>query len=182
MWLDSRRLGGDDRDAGVVTERGWSQMTAKIRFTSFVDASQRSHLESLVFFNSSQQRVLDSIVGAIEKFGPPEIVVEGDRMRIRVQGQVDAQSLFAVDEASGRPLGIVVFLRSNPESLSVLHIGIAEDFTAEGSQRDQHLLLRLIGELRRSGRRVKGVKRIELLYLSDRTGSRGRMTPRKLQL
>jgi hypothetical protein len=149
-------------------------MTANIRFASFVAAVERRHLEALVFFNATQQRVLNGIVDAIEKFGAPEIVEEGGKLRVRVAGNTEAQSLFAVDAASGRPLGMAVYLRSDLESMAVLHLGIAEEFTTDGPRSGEHLLLRLVRELHRSSRRLKGVRRMEVVYLSGRNGKRGR--------
>ena len=67
-------------------------MAPRSSFASYVECSQRSYLESLVFFNASQQRVLDGIIDSIEKFGPPEIVEEGGRLRVRVAGKTEAQS------------------------------------------------------------------------------------------
>jgi hypothetical protein len=155
-------------------------MNAVIRFAAHVAVNQRSSLEALVFFNARQQRVLPGIVDAIEKFGAPEIVVEGDRLRVRLGELSEVQSLFAVDSESGRPLGIAIYLRSDLESITVLHLGIAEEFTAEGSQAQEHLLLRLLAELRRCSRRVKGVRRLELFYLAGRKGTRGRNVTRKM--
>ena len=156
-------------------------MTAKIRFASFVAAVERSHLEALVFFNASQERVLNGIIDAIEKFGPPEIVEDEDKLRVRVRGKAEAQSLFAVDAASGRPLGIAVYLRSDLENIAVLHLGIAEEFTTDGLRSDEHLLFRLLRELRRCSRRLKGVRRMEVVYQSGR-GMRRRSGPRNTPL
>lgn len=149
-------------------------MTAKIRFASFVAAVERSHLEALVFFNASQQRVKNGIVDAIEKFGPPEIIEEGGKLRVSVTGNTAAQSLFAVDASSGRPLGMAVYLRSDLENMAVLHLGIAEEFTTHGPRSGDHLLFRLLRELHRCSRRLKGVRRMEVVYLSGRNGKRGR--------
>lgn len=155
-------------------------MTAGIQFTSYVQSAQRAALEALVFFNSRQERVLRGIVNAIEKFGPPEIVDEGDRLRVRVDGVTEVQSLFAVDAASGTPVGIAIYVRSDLERITVLHLGIAEAFTIEGPRGHEHLLLRLIGELRRCCRRLKGVRQLELYYLSDRSGDRGSVVPHRM--
>ena len=147
-----------------------------------MEAVQRSHLEALVFFNASQKRVLNGIIDAIEKFGPPEIVEDRGRLRVRVSGKTEAQSLFAIDQASGRPLGIVVYLRSDLENISVLHLGIAEEFATDGPRSGEHLLFRLLRELRRCSRRLKGVRRMEVVYLSGRNETRGRASTRKMLL
>jgi len=153
-------------------------MSAKIRFASFVAAAQRRALEELVFFNTSQDRVLNGILDAIEKFGPPEIVEEDGKLRVRVRGNSEAQSLFAVDTASGQPLGIAVYLRSDLENMVVLHLGVAREFTQEGPRAGEHLLFRLLRELHRCSRRLKGVRRLEVVYQSRRNGLRGRASPR----
>ena len=44
-------------------------MSATIEFRSHVPAAQRTALEALLFFNSCQDRVSDSIAEAIERFG-----------------------------------------------------------------------------------------------------------------
>ncbi|MEQ1579370.1 MAG: hypothetical protein ABL964_02170 [Steroidobacteraceae bacterium] len=157
-------------------------MAAKIRFTSFVEAVERGNLEALVFFNASQDRVLDGIIEAIDKFGPPEIVEEGAKLRVRVTGKAEAQSLFAIDAVSGRPLGIAVYLRSDLENIAVLHLGIAEEFAANGPLSGEHLLFRLLRELRRCSRRLKGVRRMEVIYLSGRNGPKARAGIRKTPL
>ena len=156
-------------------------MVAKIRFGSFVAALERSQLEAVVFFNASQRRVLNGIVDAIEKFGPPEIVEDDGKLRVRVSGNAEAQSLFAIDAASGRPLGVAVYLRSDLENIAVLHIGIAEEFTTDGPRSEEHLLFRLLRELWRCSRRLKGVRRMEVVYLSGRNGIRGRPRAHKAQ-
>lgn len=151
-------------------------MTPAIRFTSYVTAAQQNALEALVFFNSAQQSVIGGIVRSIEKFGPPEIVHEGDRLRVRVGGETDAQSLFAVDGDTGRPLGMAIYVRRDVESIVVLHLGIAEEFTSAGVHAQQHLLMRLVWEVRRCIRRLKGVRRMEFAYLSGRNGARRRVS------
>lgn len=154
-------------------------MQPTVRFTSHVDTKHRLALESLLFFNARQERVLDGIVDVIEKFGSPQIVADGARMHVRVDGLTEVQSLFAVDAATGRPVGIAIYVRADLESITVLHLGIAEEFSAGGFRANEHLLLRLLGELRRCSRRLKGVRRLELLYLPKR-GGRGRAVERKV--
>lgn len=155
-------------------------MTSKIRFASFIEAVHRKPLEALVFFNTSQERVLNGIIDAIEKFGSPEIVEEGTRLRVRVTGSPEAQSLFALDAETGHPVGIAVYVRADLESIAVLHLGVAGEFAADGPRAGDHLLLKLLHELRRCGRRLKGVRRLEVVYRSRRTGNRGRNTARKM--
>jgi hypothetical protein len=156
-------------------------MSRPIEFRSHVPASQRRALEALVFFNTCQNRCADSIANAVEKFGSLEIVSEADRLRLAIAGLSEAQSLFAVEAGSGWPIGVAVYIRADVEHINVLHIGIASEYAAGGPREQEHLLLRLMRELRRSTRRLKGIQRIELYYVKERTAS-ARQAARKLAL
>jgi hypothetical protein len=108
--------------------------------------------------------VIDGIVEAVERFGPLEIVQENDRLRVRVGGLSEAQSLFAVEASSGRPVGIAVYARPDMQHITVVHLGVAAEFASGGLRSREQLLLRLLRELRRSSRRIKGVRHFELYY------------------
>jgi len=144
---------------------------SSIAFTSSVPPIHRGSLEMLVYFNAGQSRVVDGIVDAVERFGPPEIVADGERLRVRVAGLPEAQSLFAVEAATGRPLGVAVYARSDFQHMIVVHLGISAEFASGGIRSHEQLLLRLLRELRRCSRQIKGVRRFELLYASGRSRS-----------
>lgn len=144
-------------------------MEANIEFRSNVPVTQRSALEALVFFNSCQSRFSDCIADAIEKFGPPEIVASGERLSIRIGGLAAVQSLFAVETRSGRPVGLAVYMRPDLEHITVLHLGISSEYASGGPRASEQLLLRLLKQVRRSTRRMKGVRRLELYYLKGRS-------------
>jgi hypothetical protein len=138
------------------------------QFTSRVPRDQRQALERLLFFNGGQARVERDIVEAIDKYGPPEICDDGRALRVRVGSMPDVQSLFAIETATGRPIGVAVYVRADLEHVTVLHVGVSEDYSAGGLHDDSNLLLRLVREVRRSSRRMKGVRRLALLYGSQR--------------
>jgi hypothetical protein len=142
-----------------------------ITFESHVPVAQRSALESLVFFNSCQERVAECIASAVEKFGAPEIVADRTRLRLRIGDLADVQSLFAIEAATGRPVGVAVYTRPDLEHISVLHLGILPEYASGGSRAGEQLLLRLLREVKRSTRRVKGIRRLELYYIKDRTSA-----------
>jgi hypothetical protein len=139
-------------------------MGDSIAFESRVRQQHRRALERLLFFNGCQSRVLHGIVAAIERYGPPEIVTEGEFLRLRVGALQDVQTLFAIDTATGRPIGVAVYLRADLEHITVLHLGISEEYCAGGPQAAVKLPLRLMREVRRSSRRMKGVRRLRVLY------------------
>jgi hypothetical protein len=144
-----------------------------IEFKSHVPRSQRAALEALVFFNSCQDRYAACIAEAVERFGAPEIVADGDRLRVRVTGLSDVQCLFAVDPGTGRPVGLAVYMRADLEHITVVHLGIAAEYASGGPKSADQLLLRLLREVRRSTRRMKGVRRLELFYIKERTAANG---------
>lgn len=144
-------------------------MRDTIQFKSHVPRAQRAALETLVFFNSCQGRYAACIAEAVERFGSPEIVSDGDRLRLRVSELEDVQSLFAVEAATGRPIGVALYMRADLEHITVLHLGISEEYARGGDKAAQQLLLRLLREVRRSTRRMKGVRRLELFYIKERT-------------
>lgn len=140
-------------------------MINEIEFRSHVSSKHQVALEGLVFFNSCQARVAACIADAVEMFGAPEIVADTpDRLRLRIGGLHDAQCLFAVEKASAKPVGVAVYIRPDLEHISVLHLSIAAEYASGGMLSDEHLLLRLLREVRRSTRRMKGVRRLELYY------------------
>lgn len=155
-------------------------MSTNIEFKSHVPVAQRTALEALLFFNSCQDRVSACIADAIEKFGAPEIVADRDRLRIYMKDMPDVQSLFAIDLRSGRPVGVAVYARQDIEHVTVMHMGITAEFASGGPRAGEQLLLRLLREVRRSTRRVKGVRRLELYYASG-ARERAASSPRSQQ-
>jgi len=146
-------------------------MRTTIEFKSHVPVAQRAALEALVFFNRCQERVSECIADAVEKFGAPEIVADRDRLRIGMKNMPDVQCLFAIDARTSRPVGVAVYARQDIEHVTVMHLSIDEEFASGGPRAGEQLLLKLLREVRRSTRRVKGVRRLELYYASGRAAS-----------
>jgi len=143
-------------------------MREPVTFASKVAIEHRATLERLLFFNGCQSRVARGIVDVIDRFGPPEIELDGEWLRVKVSGLSGVQSLFAVETTTGRPLGVAVYTRADLEHVTVLHIGLSEEYCAGGERQSLNLLLRLLREIRRSSRRVKGVRRLSVMYGAQR--------------
>lgn len=139
-------------------------MREPVTFTSKVALEHRNTLERLLFFNGCQDRVARGIAEVIDRYGPPEIEVDGEWLRVKVSGLSGVQSLFAVETTTGRPLGVAVYMRADLEHVTVLHIGLSEEYCSGGERESLNLLLRLMREIRRSSRRVKGVRRLSVMY------------------
>lgn len=149
-------------------------MKSSIEFTSHVARSHRDALEGLMFFNACQERVADCIAHAVDEFGYPEIVADGDLLRIRIGEVAAAQSLFAVESDSGRPVGVAVYARPELDRITVMHLGVAAPYASGGARASEQLLLRLLREVRRSSRKMKGVQRVELHYVRGRSARQWR--------
>ncbi len=147
-------------------------MREPVTFVSRVAAEHRPALERLLFFNGCQDRVMRGIVEVIDRYGPPEILVDDEWLRVKVSGFPDVQSLFAVEVTTGRPIGVAVYLRADLEHVTVLHVGLSEEYCAGGEREKLNLLLRLMREIRRSSRRLKGVRRLSVLYGAQRSRPR----------
>ncbi|MGI9245140.1 MAG: hypothetical protein ACR2I8_00300 [Steroidobacteraceae bacterium] len=140
-----------------------------IDFTSRVPRHKRQALERLLFFNGCQDRVARDIVDAIDRYGPPEIFDDEDGLRVRLASMPDAQALFAVERDSNRPIGVAVYIRADLEHVTVVHLGVAEDYCAGGINESENMPLRLVREVKRSSRRLKGVRRLEVAYCTQRS-------------
>jgi hypothetical protein len=147
-----------------------SKVVRDIVFLSSLPPQNHLQLESLLFFNRRQQRVLPGIVDAISRYGAPEIHVAPSGLKVRVAGPAEAQCLFAVERVGSatRPVGLILYTRDTFERITILHLVVAEDYAAGGPCADQHLLLRLVQAVRRIARRTSGIRHVELLYSQSR--------------
>ena len=142
-----------------------------VDYVSRIPRNKRHALERLLFFNGCQARVAPDIVDVIDKYGPPEIFDDGEGFRVRVGSIPDVQCLFAIERATQRPIGVAVYARADLEHVTVLHLGVSEDYCAGGINESVNLPLRLVREVRRSSRRIKGVRRLEVAYNTQRARS-----------
>jgi len=149
---------------------GVTAISRQVTFVSSLPAEQYHQLELLLFFNGRQHRVRKGIETAIDRFGAPEIVAEGNNLRVSVGGQTDAQCLFAVEREGklSRPVGLILYVRDSFERITVLHLVVDELFAAGGRRAGYNLLLRLVQEVKRVARRTTGIRHVELLYAQQR--------------
>lgn len=142
---------------------------AAIEFTSRVPRHKRQAIERLLFFNGCQGRVARDIVDVIDRYGPPELVDDGDGLRARLASAPESQCLLAIERETERPIGVAVYIRADLEHVTVVHLCVAEDYCAGGVNESVNLPLRLVREVKRSSRRIKGVRRLEVAYCTQRT-------------
>ncbi|MDJ0928981.1 MAG: hypothetical protein QNJ73_15195 [Gammaproteobacteria bacterium] len=146
-------------------------MSDQFTYSSILPLSRRDELAELMFFNVQQHKFRDDIMNAIELYGEPQIVESDRTLRFSVGELGDVQTVFALDgdPESGRLVGVMLFARTRPEKLVLLHIGIDPDFSGDGTASRELLVMRLISQLRRIGRSIKGVSELEILYGARRT-------------
>jgi hypothetical protein len=143
-----------------------SLKTPRFVYTSSIPASRYHELAELMFFNLRQDRFRDDIVNAIELYGLPEIVTTDQSLRFSVEKLGQVQSLYAFDgnAQTGRLAGAMVYARVSDEKIVLLHMGLADPYQTGGPLSHKMLALKMIQQLKKVGKTLKGVHRLEILY------------------
>ncbi len=141
-------------------------MSQPFAITSRLGAEHRAALEELLFFNRLQSALRTRIAETIERYGQPQIVVRDGVLRVELEGIPQVQTLFAVAPAgsAAEPIGVAVFLRESEERFVIVHIGVAEQFSAAGGRANDHVFFHLLNAIRDAARRTRGVRSIDLFY------------------
>src|SRR5436190_23805566 len=134
-------------------------------FSSRVPKECRTALEELLFFNPSQHKVRDGIIHSLQKFGHPRLEETAAGLSVRV-GEHEAQTLFAFDRdrRASDPIGVVVFLRTSPEEIAIMHVAVHPDYALQGRHKGIGLGVTLVEKVKEIATRIVGVKRIIFFY------------------
>jgi len=134
-------------------------------FASKILKDCRPALEELMFFNPRQFRVREGIVNSLERFGHPRLEETADGLSVRF-GDCEAQTLFAFDpERHARnPVGVVVFLRTSPAEVAIMHLAVHPDYSMQGEPSGVGLGVVLVEKVKEICSRIVGVKRIVFFY------------------
>jgi hypothetical protein len=134
-------------------------------FASKAPKECRPALEDLLFFNPAQHRVREGIVDSLKAFGHPRVVETADALSVRV-GDQEAQTLFAFDQdrRGNEPVGVVVFLRTSPEEIAVIHVAVNRSYALQGQHAGVGLGVTLVEKVKEIASRIVGVKRIVFFY------------------
>lgn len=145
-------------------------MAYQILVKSRLPATMRGQLEALLFFNARQHRMREKIAASIERYGVPELVDDRGWLRVQVAGRPEVQTLYAVHEEDdrARPVGVIVYLRDSFEHITVLHVGVADDYAVGGRYATERVLQRLMQHIRQVARRTCGVRHVALAYRATR--------------
>ena len=82
----------------------------------------------------------------------------------------DRQTLYAVHEEDGRarPVGVIVYLRDGQDLITVLHVGVADDYGAGGRYASERVLQQLMQHIRQVARRTAGISHVAVAYRASR--------------
>jgi hypothetical protein len=134
-------------------------------FSSKVSKQSRAALEELMFFNPRQFRAREGIVNSLEKFGHPRLVETNDGLSVRVEDH-EAQTLFVFDKdcLGNDPIGVVVFLRTSPAEVAIMHVAVHPDYSLQGEQLGIGLGIILVEKVKEIAARIAGVKQVIFFY------------------
>ena len=136
--------------------------------SSKIAREYRESLEDLLFFNPRQHLVRDGIVHSLERFGHPQLVEGADGLSVRI-GDHEAQTLFAFDRdrRGGDLIGIVVFLRTSPEEVTIMHVAVHPSYALRGRRAGLGLGVTLVEKVKEICSRIVGVQRIVFFYRQE---------------
>jgi hypothetical protein len=136
-----------------------------IIFSSRVPKECREDLENLMFFNPRQHKVRAGIINSLEKFGQPRLEETESGLSVRV-GNLEAQTLFAFDRdrKDPAPVGLVIFLRTSPEEVAIMHVAVEDEYALQGTSAGVGLGVTLVEKVKEIAARIVGVKRIVFFY------------------
>lgn len=121
-----------------------------------------------MFFNPRQSRVREGIVNSLQAFGHPRLEEAGDSLSVRV-GNHEAQTLFAYDRdrIGEDPVGVVVFLRTSPEVIAIMHMAVHPDYALRGKKAGAGLGVALMEKVKEIAAQIAGVKKLVFFYRSE---------------
>jgi hypothetical protein len=136
-----------------------------LAFSSSLTSDRREELEALMFFHPEQEEHSRSINDAISNYGFPKIIEEGKSLRIGIEG-LEVQTLYAfIDRGATRELaGVLVYTRVDKDTLALLHMAVKPEFCYSSGFKNELVLVRILAQLRAIAKRIKGVKRLSILY------------------
>jgi ribosomal protein S18 acetylase RimI-like enzyme len=137
----------------------------KIAFASKAQTESREALEELLFFNPRQAKVRQGIVNSLAQFGHPKLEETNGGLSIRV-GEHEAQTLFAfdLDRQAQDPVGVVVYLRTSPPEIAIMHVAVHPKYALQGQKAGVGLGVALIEKVQEIAARIVGVQRIVFFY------------------
>lgn len=134
-------------------------------FSSTLNADQRDELEALMFFHPEQGQHSSGINASVLSYGFPKVINEGGNLRIGIDGR-EVQTLYAfVDRGAAKDLaGVLVYTRVHDDTLVLLHMAVRPEFCYSIGYKNELVLVRILTQLRAIARRIRGIKKLSILY------------------
>ena len=134
-------------------------------FLSKAPKQCRPALENLLFFNPRQSRVREGIINSLRQFGQLRLEETADSLSVRV-GDHETQTLFAYDRdhCGNDPVGVVVFLRTSPSEIAILHVAVHPAYALQGRHGGLGLGVTVVEKVAEIAARIVGIKRIVFFY------------------
>jgi hypothetical protein len=122
-------------------------------------------LENLLFFNPRQHLVREGILESLEQFGHPHVVEMADGLSVQIK-DYEIQTLFAFDRdrRDDGLVGVVLFLRTSPAEVAILHVAVHPDYALQGEHVGMGLGVILVEKVKEICSRIVGVERIVFFY------------------
>jgi hypothetical protein len=139
-----------------------------LTLTSRAPLECRAALEELLFFNPRQYRVREGILSSLERFGHPRVEQTADSLTVRI-GQHEAQTLFAFDKdrRDSQPIGVVVFLRTSPAEVAIMHVAVHPDYALRGRHAGIGLGVTLVEKVKEIAARIVGIRKVVFFYRQE---------------
>jgi hypothetical protein len=95
----------------------------------------------------------------------PKIIIEHDRLRVKLDSDLEVQTLFAVAASlfRSRLAGVMIYTRLDPETILLLHMAVTADYSSHGRHRKQMLALRFVEQLRAIAAQINGVRQVRVM-------------------
>lgn len=133
----------------------------QFKFQSSVSAIFSDDLSDLLFFNINQINYKEHIISAINSFGNPEIVINGEKVTIVLKDGIETHTLFLIGTEGEKEmlLGVALFFKKNENEAILLHIAVNHNrFDSEP------LTLKLLLEVKNYLKHIKGIQKLSIFY------------------
>lgn len=137
-------------------------MNNAINFVSDLPQEKREELEKLFYYNPEQFKFTNEIETTVTCFGNPIIRIRNHGIEMSVEKYPEAQCLFAVDQSNTTIYAALIYLRSDPTELEVLHLAIRKKNIFPLTP--DLILESCIKTLKKIAHSIKGIKKIILPY------------------
>jgi hypothetical protein len=124
-------------------------------------------LQDVFFFNSNQKRYTKKIVKTIDKYGKPKLVVENNKITIRLDSEsLNQQTLFVLDKSNNNLLiGVLLYVKEN-DTINIIHLALNEAHQKYLNKYGYSVFNLIINQFAKMLRNIKDIKFVKFQYNS----------------